>query len=212
MSNKCTFCKSTNFQDGETAILILNDKDGWFEFCIPCGSKETLTNKATGETKTFIEVFNMNRPKEEQLQAVKVEEDQDTDKYYMMYNFRDFHKDTYGFRPSEDTENWFKSLDEASMTAEWKRMGEIFRANEKEEKDLQTKAISTFNTTVSKMFEFGAKTRTQAIEWLMDAEGIFSPNSQDCGDWFCFLNNLPYSFEKEFNKIIHNKRRRMRGG
>jgi len=217
MSNKCCFCKSTDFQDGETATLILNDKDGWFEFCMPCGSKEVLTNRATGETKTFIEVFNMNRPAEEQLQAVEVEADEEIHKqpfegkHYMIANFRDFHKDTYGFRPSEDTENWFNSLDQEAMQKEWERMGEVFRANEKEEKDLQAKAVESFNTLVKNMFEFGAKTRTQAIEWLMDAEDIFAPSSQDYGDYFCFINNLPYSFEKEFNTIIFNKRKRMRG-
>jgi len=52
MSNKCGFCETKT----ETDMLVLGDQ--WLEFCSPCGEKETLTNRETGEVATIKAVFD----------------------------------------------------------------------------------------------------------------------------------------------------------
>lgn len=54
MANYCSFC-DTRRPEGGTNTLVLGDD--WLEFCEPCGEKETLTNRNTGEIKTLAEVF-----------------------------------------------------------------------------------------------------------------------------------------------------------
>jgi hypothetical protein len=56
MADHCCFC-DTRRPAGGTNHLVLGDQ--WFEFCGPCGDKETLTNQDTGETKTVRQVFDM---------------------------------------------------------------------------------------------------------------------------------------------------------
>jgi len=58
MADHCCFC-DTRRPAGGTNILVLGGD--WFEFCEPCGDKETLNNRDTGEVKTLAEVFALTR-------------------------------------------------------------------------------------------------------------------------------------------------------
>jgi len=49
---------------GGTNTLVLGGD--WLEFCEPCGDKETLTNRETGEVKTVAEVFALVREEREE--------------------------------------------------------------------------------------------------------------------------------------------------
>ena len=124
----------------------------------------------------------------------------------MVQTFSDFYKEVNGFRPSPD--HAFYSMDIESMNKEWDYLGEQLAENDRREAKMQDKAIKSFNDLIANLINIGARGRAQAIEWLMDAEDIFAPNSQDYGDYFCFINNLPYSFEKEFDQVIINRRKR----
>ena len=63
MADHCTFC-DTRRPSGGTNHLILGDD--WLEFCQPCGEKETLTNRDTGEVKSIVEVFEIVRKSHEE--------------------------------------------------------------------------------------------------------------------------------------------------
>ena len=56
MADHCKIC-DTNRPATGTNHLVLGDQ--WIEFCRPCGEKEMLTNSATGEQKSVLEVFCM---------------------------------------------------------------------------------------------------------------------------------------------------------
>jgi len=126
----------------------------------------------------------------------------------MVATFSDYHKEVYGTRPSPD--HRFYSLDIESMHKEWDYLGEQFVENNRIEAKMKDRAIASFNSLIEKTIELGANSRAQAIKWLMDAEDFFTDINHSDGGYFCYLNNLPYSMEKEFNDIlrdIHKKRR-----
>jgi len=52
MGNRCSFCEEKT----DTDILILNDND-WLEFCPPCGEKQKVTNKITGEQLRLVDYY-----------------------------------------------------------------------------------------------------------------------------------------------------------
>ncbi len=126
-------------------------------------------------------------------------------------NFSDFYKDVFGSRPSQDVREDFDALDLKSMEKEYDRMAAMMKENEELEQQMQSQAAKDFDATVAMTLELGAKNRAQAIEWLMDAEDLFSRLSHSDGEFFCWLNNLPFSYAKEFDSIISNKVKRMRG-
>ena len=127
----------------------------------------------------------------------------------MVQTFSDFYKEVNGFRPSPD--HAFYSMDVESMNKEWDYLGEQLAENDRREAKMQDKAIKRFNDLIANLINIGARGRAQAIEWLMDAEDLFSRLTHSDGEYFCWLNNLPYSYAKEFDSIISNKVKRMRG-
>lgn len=104
----------------------------------------------------------------------------------------DFHKDAYGFRPSQDWWIYWSSMTDAEKQAEWDSLGQTMEIRNKQEEVDQAWAVKKFEETVSATMEAGAKTREDALRWLMAAS--------DCdGDWeyYCFQNGLPYGYFKK---------------
>ena len=63
MANHCFFCDTRRPMGGTNTLILGGD---WLEFCEPCGDKETLTNRDTGEVKTVAEVFALVREEREE--------------------------------------------------------------------------------------------------------------------------------------------------
>ena len=124
----------------------------------------------------------------------------------MVQTFSDFYKEVNGFRPSPD--HAFYSMDVESMNKEWDYLGEQLAENDRREAKMQDKAIKSFNDLIANLIKIGARGRAQAIEWLMDAEDFFDPYSHDTGDTLCYRYRLPYSYGKEFDQVIINRRKR----
>ena len=58
MADHCCFCDTRRPMGGTNTLVLGSD---WLEFCEPCGDKETLNNRDTGEVKTLAEVFALTR-------------------------------------------------------------------------------------------------------------------------------------------------------
>ena len=107
----------------------------------------------------------------------------------MQCQFWDMYKDAYGVRPRGiDTTSWT----EADFEAEFQMLGKVIEQEDIARKEAEAEATAKFEQHVTNTICMGARDRTTALRWIMDA-------SQADGDWeyFCFLNGLPYGYFKD---------------
>lgn len=104
----------------------------------------------------------------------------------------DFHKDAYGFRPSQDWWIYWSSMSDAEKQAEWDSLGLAMDIRSRQAEIDEAWAINKFEKLVATTIEAGAKTREDALRWIMDASGCD-------GDWeyLCYHNGLPYHYFKK---------------
>ncbi len=104
----------------------------------------------------------------------------------------DLHKDAYGMRPSESWwYGWTHATDEYKQY-QWNHLLEVVEASIKRDDEDKAWAIETFEKLVASTIEAGAKTREDALRWIMDA-------SICDGDWdfLCYEHGLPYGYFKK---------------
>lgn len=103
----------------------------------------------------------------------------------------DLHKDAYGFRPNEGFWADWRSMGAAEKQATWDQLVSALQDAQRAEAEAETRAIAKFEKRVASLMAHGAKDRSMAIRWLMDAsvgEGIRDE------EYFCYLNGLPYNY------------------
>ena len=100
--------------------------------------------------------------------------------------FSDLHKDAYGFRPHSGFWNWLESATDDEKQTEWDSLIDAMEAREQQRKEAQAQAVVRFEALVGKTREAGAKTREDAIRWLMEGE-------DDVG-YFEYLMGIPYGY------------------
>jgi hypothetical protein len=107
----------------------------------------------------------------------------------MQCQFWDMYKDAYGVRPRGiDTTDWT----EEQFMAEFETLGRVIEREEADRKEREAEAVVKFEQHVTNTICMGAKDRTTALRWIMDA-------GHANGDWeyFCYLNGLPYGYFRE---------------
>lgn len=112
----------------------------------------------------------------------------------------DLHKEAHGFRPSKDFFNRWQFADADARQEIWDTLiiiagralepATCFMAEEL--------AAEEFENRVSSTIAFGAKDRTQAIEWIMAAEGCDSINELE---WKMGLKYGYLYLTKESNEL-----------
>lgn len=107
----------------------------------------------------------------------------------------DLYKDAYGHRPSYAYLIEWHDMTKAQKQTEWDLLMDTFVAREEHEQAIEDANVESFHARIERMMEDGAESKTQAIRWICDAEGIdyYDP---DVG-YICFQLGLPYSMENE---------------
>jgi hypothetical protein len=112
-------------------------------------------------------------------------------------SWSDLHKDARGHRPSGE---WYEMIDTATPAEKqevWDRLIAELEERNKIEADIEREAVLAFEQKVDALLTCGAKTRCEAIRWLVDAcagahneDGMVKYDP----DYFCYLNDLPYGY------------------
>jgi hypothetical protein len=111
----------------------------------------------------------------------------------------DLHKDAYGVRPSQFWWQCWTEASDAERQAEWDDLLAVLDQTIAREKQEEQEAIADFERMVENNLLCGARDRNQAIRWILqtlDQSGALSTG------YFCYQLGLPYSMEKEFEKIM----------
>ena len=104
----------------------------------------------------------------------------------------DLHKDAYGFRPSQGWWESWKTMSDDEKQGEWDNLIFAMNCSMEYEREQEARATKEFEDLVIRTIQTGAKTREDAIRWIMDAS--------DCdGDWeyLCYKHGLPYGYFKK---------------
>lgn len=104
-------------------------------------------------------------------------------------SYSDLHKDTYGFRPSANDYAAWSSATDAEKQVIWDGLCKALQVTIQRDKEDEEQAIERFEKLVTETINNGAKDRSAALRWLM--------NASTCdNDWeyFCWNYGLPYSY------------------
>jgi hypothetical protein len=131
----------------------------------------------------------------------------------------DFHKDAFGFRPTESFfDNWdLQNKDGKQQIWDW--LGDNMASRQNEERRYMEQKVKEFEDTISANLQQGAKDRVTAIEWIFQAqhkdilddiarnatsELPFSVWTKEHSGMICYLEGLPLG--KGHNGIQHEYR------
>ena len=113
----------------------------------------------------------------------------------------DLHKDARGFRPRDIWWTYWDNSSNAEKQQEWD--GLIRELNEELDRERVAKARAMLAVTeqLEKMYELGAKSEVQALQWIMEAEEFSDFDLQYGADYFCYHFGLDYTEGKKAFRI-----------
>jgi len=110
----------------------------------------------------------------------------------------DLHKDARGFRPSEYFwEEWTQCGDDTRQ-AMWDSLIEELNETMDRERRAEARAALALTERLEKMYELGATSEVQALQWIMEAEEFEDYDLRYGADYFCYHFGLSYSLKNEF--------------
>ena len=110
----------------------------------------------------------------------------------------DLHKDAHGHRPREGFWTRWNSYTDEQKQYEWDCLIRESEESAEREKFMQEEALTAFEARVAQGMEAGA-TRTQAIRWILQAEGL--EDERDAG-FICYSLGLSYDHESMFKEFV----------
>ena len=124
-----------------------------------------------------------------------------------MYTFdenliSDLHKDAYGFRPSESFWASFAAFNPDQKQALWDSMIADLQGAMEEDRKMEELAISEFEKRIDGNIELGAKSREDAIRWVIDSLKLTEQDLWYGGEYVCYSLGLPYSYAKQFDSVL----------
>lgn len=109
----------------------------------------------------------------------------------------DLHKDARGFRPSEYFwEEWTQCGDDTRQ-AMWDSLIEELNETMDRERAAEARAALALTERLEKMYELGATSEVQALQWIMEAEEFEDYDLRYGADYFCFHFGLSYSTKND---------------
>lgn len=120
-----------------------------------------------------------------------------------MYTFdekivSDLHKDARGFRPSTAWWSvWYQATD-ASKQNVWNSLVDELSQTMDRERQEQARAKLALTERLEQMYQLGAQSEVQALQWIMEAEEFDDYDLQYGADYFCYHFGIGYDAKNEF--------------
>lgn len=110
----------------------------------------------------------------------------------------DLHKDARGFRPSSLWWSAWNSYSAETKQKIWDSLCKELSVELDRERQAEARAALALTERLEQMYELGAKSEVQALQWIMEAEEFDSFDLQYGPSYFCYHFGLNYSAAKEF--------------
>jgi hypothetical protein len=121
---------------------------------------------------------------------------EDFERYQLETYIYEGHKDAFGVKGRHYD---FKSMSMEQLKEEADYISRSVKNAIEEEEKMEKEAIENFENNISNNLEMGAKTREDAIRWVLQSEGL---DKEQDASYICYNLGLPYSMEKVFESII----------
>ena len=110
----------------------------------------------------------------------------------------DLHKDARGFRPNVSWMHGWKTSTPDEKQGIWDELvNELSEEIDREQRE-QACAALALTERLEKMYELGATSEVQALQWIIEAEEFDDHDLQYGADYFCYHFGLSYSAKNEF--------------
>jgi hypothetical protein len=110
----------------------------------------------------------------------------------------DLHKDARGYRPSHHWTELWNYADNDQKQVMWDSLCKELSAELDRERQAQARAALALTERLEKMYELGAKSEVQALQWIMEAEEFDFNDLQYGPSYFCYHFGLNYSAANDF--------------
>lgn len=126
-----------------------------------------------------------------------------------MYTFdgnivSDLHKDAYGFRPREYFWAEWNNSSDADKQHIWDHLLQDLEFAIDQEAQEQIAAINAFELEVARCIDIGARSREDAIRWIVQAMDLDDVDLMYGGSAICYRKGLPYKMAAIFDNAINH--------
>jgi hypothetical protein len=112
----------------------------------------------------------------------------------------DLHKDARGFRPTQYWWDQWSLCTDAQKQTMWDALSVELEEEMNRERLAKARAMLALTERLEQMYELGAKSEVQALQWIMEAEEFSDYDLQYGADYFCYHFGLDYTEgKKAFN-------------
>lgn len=125
-----------------------------------------------------------------------------------MYTFdenivSDLHKDARGYRPDAYFwEEWTQCGDDTRQAMWDNLLVELEQAHEREAQE-QIAAINAFELEIATALEVGARSREDAVRWILQGMDLDDIDLDYGGSYICYRKGLPYRMAAIFDNAIN---------
>ena len=110
----------------------------------------------------------------------------------------DLHKDARGFRPTQYWwDQWELCSDDQKQTM-WDALIDELSETMDRERQAEARAALALTERLEQMYELGATSQVQALQWIMEAEEFDDFDLRYGASYFCYHFGLSYSAANEF--------------
>lgn len=125
-----------------------------------------------------------------------------------MYTFdgniiSDLHKDAYGFRPREYFWAEWNNSSDADKQHIWDHLLQDLEAAMDLEAQEQIAAINAFELEIANALEVGARSREDAVRWIVQGLDLDDVDLMYGGSAICYRKGLPYKMAAIFDNAIN---------
>lgn len=110
----------------------------------------------------------------------------------------DLHKDARGFRPREYFWAEWNNSNDFDRQAIWDGLCRELSETMDRERQAEARAALALTERLEQMYELGATSEVQALQWIMEAEEFDDYDIQYGPSYFCYHFGLSYSAVNEF--------------
>lgn len=115
----------------------------------------------------------------------------------------DLHKDAYGFRPEAAFWTIFNAASDNEKQYIWDCLIEALDFTMNSEANEKISAINAFEVEIVTALDLGARSRDEAVRWVVESMDLDDMDLMYGGELICFRKCLPYSMAPLFNNAIN---------
>lgn len=113
----------------------------------------------------------------------------------------DLHKDARGLRPSHHWMELWNYADDDQKQTIWDALSQELSVELDRERVVKALAMLAVTERLEQMYELGAKSEVQALQWIMEAEEFSDFDLQYGADYFSYHFGLDYTEGKKSFRI-----------